>query len=35
MSLAIAMGISMMPLVIWALVEAVDQNKRNRNKHRK
>jgi hypothetical protein len=35
MSLAIVMGISIMPVVIWAIMEAKDEIKRNKNKHRK
>jgi len=35
MSLAIAMGISMVPVILWAIMEAKDEIKRNKNKHRK
>lgn len=34
MSLGITMGLSMMPVVIWALMEAKDEQNRNKNKHK-
>jgi hypothetical protein len=34
MSLAIVMGVSMLPIVYWAIVEMIDDAKREKNKHR-
>ncbi len=34
MSLAIAMGISMMPVILWAIMEAKDEIKREKLKYK-